>query len=154
MPDTETGFVLPVESASSTAPQTIPGLPGIWTPGEAQAATAFGLTVTEMRDLISDLNVAVEEESAVDKPAGDWLDRTGGMFSSASADSEAPTVTERSASDVPGLSAAEAEARAIWDEAQGGPQVIPNVTRRPFEASEPEPEPEKPAARKKEGDEG
>lgn len=106
----ETAFVLPVEAAASMEPQTIPGLPGLWTPGEPKTVTELGLTATEARDLVKEHGAPLEATKAT-PPADGWLDKTGGMLSGATAESTTALVSERSASEFPGLSEDEAEAR-------------------------------------------
>lgn len=117
MADKETGYVLPLEAASSSEPQSLPGVPGLWTPGEAKAASELGLSVGEMREMVSDLNLPLKEKR-VDAPPDDLFERTGGMVSGATGDSAPAEVLTRSASDIPGLSYEEAEARKAEDAAR------------------------------------
>jgi hypothetical protein len=59
------GFVLPVESVSSTEAVTFPGFPGIWLPGEPVALeTLGGITMEEAREQIKALDLPLKEAKA------------------------------------------------------------------------------------------
>lgn len=112
MPDKEVAFVLPEEHASSLEPHTFPGFPGLFVPGEPVGVSRLGMTATEARAAVKELDLPLHETKA-DVPPADFLDRTGGMLSGASGESSTAGNVVRSSSEFPGLSAEEAEARRV-----------------------------------------
>jgi hypothetical protein len=81
------GFVLPRDATSSADVVTFPGFPGVWTPGEAKPVEALGIPLAEARDLVAELNLPLKE-TQTDALAEGALDRTLGLVSAATGESE------------------------------------------------------------------
>lgn len=79
---TEPALVLPVGVMPSSETQVFPGVPGMWTPGEAKALRAVGLDEDTAQQLIDDNDLPLEWTEVDELPDG-FLDSTAGLVSSA-----------------------------------------------------------------------
>jgi hypothetical protein len=71
----QTAWMLDESVAVAEEGGHIPGVPGLWRPGEAVSPEAFGMGVGEFRDLVSSLSLPLVEVSVGDGKALTAFDR-------------------------------------------------------------------------------
>lgn len=94
MAKTEPGLVLPAKESDTSAPQTFPGFPGVYAPGEPVGLSTLGLDEKEAADLIEEMGLPLvahraevggdddEVEVAVEvKPTPTATENQGGLTS-------------------------------------------------------------------------